>query len=394
MKAAHHIYLDNHATTQVDPRVVEAMLPYFTEFYGNPASRQHEFGWRAEAGVRKARRQVATLIHAEENEIVFTSGATESINLALKGVAEGYRARGRHIVTVVTEHQAVLGTCETLERSGFKVTRLAVDRRGRVSLDDLERAITNETILVSVMAANNEIGTIAPIGAIGKLCRERGILFHTDAAQAAGKIPIDVRSMDVDLLSFTSHKIYGPKGIGALFIRRNGSRIPLVPQIEGGGHEEGLRSGTLNVPGIVGFGEAAGVASTEMHEETGRIAQLRDMLVDGLISRVENAKQNGDDSNRLAGNASITFGGTRADKLIVEMKEVAVSTGSACSSAIPKPSHVLRAIGLSAEDSLCSIRFGIGRFNTNEEIKYTINKVAEIVGQIRKTSQTHHLALS
>ncbi len=388
------IYLDNHATTPVDPRVVDAMLPYLTTFYGNPASRQHGFGWRAEAGVQKARRQVAALIHAEENEIIFTSGATESINLALKGVAEGYRSRGNHIVTVETEHHAVLGTCQTLERVGFSVTRLAVDRNGHVSVDDLERAITDRTILVSVMVANNEIGTLAPIDAIGKLCRERGILFHSDAAQAVGKVPVDVRSMNVDLLSLTAHKIYGPKGVGALFVRKSGPRIFLAPQIEGGGHEEGLRSGTLNVPGIVGFGEAAALASLEMDHERERVGGLRDKLEDGLVSRVEDIALNGDRTERLSGNLSITFRGVKADKLIMDMKEIAVSTGSACSSASPRPSHVLRAIGLSDEDSHCTIRFGVGRFTKEDEIDYTINRIAEVVGRIRKTSPTQYLALS
>jgi len=388
------IYLDNHATTCVDPRVVDAMLPYFTAVYGNAASRQHEFGWRAEAAVGKARRQIASLIHAEEHEIIFTSGATESINLALKGIAEGYRGRGNHVVTVETEHQAVLGTCETLESAGFTVTRLPVDEAGQISTEALENAITEDTILVSVMAANNEIGTVLPLERIGRICRERNVLFHTDAAQAVGKIPMDVSSMHVELMSFTAHKMYGPKGIGALYIRKTSPRIALTPAIDGGGHEQGVRSGTLNVPGIVGFGEAAAIAGREMHAESARIAGLRDALVHGLLSALEDAELNGDREDRLAGNANIRFAGLRADKLLLALKDIAVSTGSACSSALPRPSHVLRAIGLSDEESMSSIRFGIGRFNTEEQIEYTIGRIADVVKTMRRTSPSHHHALS
>ena len=388
------VYLDNHATTRVDPRVVGKMLPYFSEVYGNAASRQHEFGWRAEAAVNQARRQVASLIGAGEQEIVFTSGATESINLAIKGIAEGYRDRGNHVVTVATEHQAVLGTCETLERAGWSVSYLSVDRAGRFSMDELRSALSEKTILVSVMAANNEIGTVAPLAEIGRLCHERGILFHTDAAQAAGKIPLDVRSMNIDLMSLTAHKLYGPKGVGALYIRKAAPRIPVTPMIDGGGHEQGFRSGTLNVPGIVGVGEATAIARLEMDGEAQRVGELRDLLVEGILSTIEDSELNGDMVGRLPGNASISFAGVRADKILLALREIAVSTGSACSSAVPRPSHVLRALGLDDDQALSSIRFGIGRFNTVDEIRYTLGRLAEVVVTIRKQSPSHHHALS
>ncbi|HXF99804.1 MAG TPA: IscS subfamily cysteine desulfurase [Bacteroidota bacterium] len=383
------VYLDNHATTRVDHRVLDAMLPYFTEHYGNAASRQHEFGWRAEAAVENARKHIAALIGASPEEIVFTSGATESINLALKGVAEGYTLRGKHMITAATEHKAVLDCCKRLERYGFRITVLPVDRHGAVDLDALRAALSSETILVSIMAANNEIGTIAPVEEIGKICRERGVLFHTDATQAVGKIPMNVSRMSIDLMSFSAHKMYGPKGIGALFVRSASPRLQLAPLIDGGGHERGLRSGTLNVPAIVGFGEAARIASMEMAQEQERIGRLRDTFVARLQASVRDMWLNGHPTNRLAGNANITFRHANADKVMMEMKDVAVSSGSACSSAQPEPSHVLRAIGLSVDDAKCSLRFGLGRFTTAEEIEYAATRVVESVEKVRARSFVH-----
>lgn len=378
------VYLDNHSTTRVDPRVVEAMLPYFTEHYGNAASKQHEFGWRAEAAVEQARKQLATLIGAGAEEIVFTSGATESINLALKGVAEAYASRGKHIITAATEHKAVLDCCKRLEKYGYRVTILPVDRTGLIALDRLQEAITRETILVSIMTANNEIGTLAPVEAIGTLCRERGVLFHTDATQAVGKIPVDVRAMCVDLMSFSAHKMYGPKGVGALFVRAANPKVKLLPQIDGGGHERGVRSGTLNVPAIVGFGEAARLAVQEMEEERRTTARLRDRLVHQILSTVEATWLNGHPTSRLPNNANITFKDADADTVMMEMKDVAVSSGSACSSAQPEPSHVLKAIGLSTEEAKCSLRFGLGRFTTEEEIEFAFARVVETVTKVRE----------
>ncbi|HET6273183.1 MAG TPA: IscS subfamily cysteine desulfurase [Bacteroidota bacterium] len=383
------IYLDNHATTMVDPRVVEAMIPYLSEQYGNAASNHHEFGWKAGAAVELARNRVAHLIGARNDEIVFTSGATESINLAFKGIAEGHHSKGEHIVTVATEHKAVLDTCKTLEKHGFKVTHLGVDHHGIVSLDDIKRVLTERTILVSVMLANNEIGTIAPLAQIGALCRSRDVLFHSDASQAVGKIPVDVVDLNVDLLSFTGHKMYGPKGIGALYVRASGPRMNLIPQMDGGGHERGLRSGTLNVPAIVGFGKAAELADAELNDDASRTAALRDMLVEGITSSLDDVAVNGHPTERLPHNANIRFRHVKGDILMMDMKDIAVSSGSACSSASPEPSHVLTAIGLSREDVLSSIRFGLGRFTTKEEIGYTIQRVVEVVKSAR-TQMLHH----
>lgn len=377
------IYLDNHSTTQVDPRVVDAMLPYFSEQYGNAASKQHEFGWHAEAAVEAARKTIAKLIGAEKNEIVFTSGATESINLALKGVAEAYASKGNHIITAATEHKAVLDTCKRLEKYGFQVTILPVDRYGLVSVEDVKKAITEKTILVSIMTANNEIGTIAPIREIGEMCRVRNIIFHTDGTQAIGKIPINVKAMNIDLLSFSSHKMYGPKGIGALFVRNATPKLRVMPQIDGGGHESGLRSGTLNVPAIVGFGEAATIAQAAMEEESVQTKHLRDRLENGILAQVPDSFVNGHPTSRLPNNSSITFRFAEADRMMMEMKDVAVSSGSACSSDEPEPSHVLRAIGLSNEDAKSSIRFGVGRFSTEQEIDYVIQRVREAVQSVR-----------
>lgn len=386
------IYLDYHATTPADPRVVEAMLPYFTERFGNAASRHHQFGWTAEAAVEKARGEIARLIGAEPTEIVFTSGATESINLALKGIAEAYAAHGDHIVTVGTEHKAGLDTCARLEKYGFTVTRLPVDRNGMIDVEEVAAAITPKTILVSVMTANNEIGTIAPVAGIGHLCRERGILFHSDAAQAAGKISLDVESMNADMLSLSAHKMYGPKGVGALYVRASSPRIRLTPQHDGGGHERGLRSGTVNVPGIVGFGAAAEIASREMTAEAVRVSGLRDRLQRMLIAEIDDVLVNGHPTDRLPNNLNMTFRGVKADRLMMDMKDIAVSSGSACSSSAPEPSHVLQAIGMTREDVLASLRFGLGRFTTDEEIDYTIGRVVEAVKTARAASGRYHAA--
>ncbi|MBI4535515.1 MAG: IscS subfamily cysteine desulfurase [Ignavibacteriae bacterium] len=377
------IYLDNHSTTQVDPRVVDAMLPCFGELYGNAASKQHEYGWRAEAAVEKARGEIARLIECDAKEIVFTSGATESINLAIKGVAEAYASKGRHIITVATEHKAVLDTCKRLEKYGFSITYLPVDTNGLVSVDLIRSSIAPSTILVTVMIANNEIGTIAPIEEIGNVCRERGVLFHTDATQAVGKIPVGVERMKIDLMSFSAHKMYGPKGVGALYVRQ---KVKVAPQLDGGGHEHGYRSGTLNVPAIVGFGKAAEIAAREMKGDADRLARLRDTFVEALKRELDEIQINGHPTERLPQNANITFVGTKADRLMMDMKDIAVSSGSACSSASPEPSHVLRALGLSDDEVLASIRFGLGRFTTEEEIGYTIGRVVEVVKRARERS--------
>ncbi len=376
------VYLDNQATTRVDRRVIDAMIPLMDEIYGNASSTQHEFGWRAEAAVMQARRRVAALVGAEPEEVIFTSGATESINLALKGAARSLRGKGNRIITAVTEHRAVLDTCIRLEEEGFDVIRVPVDGFGMVDPDDVARAMTPGTILVSIMTANNEIGTIAPVGALGALCREREVLFHTDATQAAGKIPVDIHAMHIDLLSFSAHKMHGPKGVGALAVRAGRPSIRLVPLLDGGGHEKGLRPGTLNVPGIAGFGVAAEIAATALPEESRRLSGLRDRLVEGITGGVERAGLNGHPTLRLPHNANLLFPGARADAVMMAMKDIAVSSGSACSSASPEPSHVLRAIGLGREETLCSIRFGLGRFTTEEEIVYAIGRVTETVMKI------------
>jgi cysteine desulfurase len=380
------VYLDNQATTRVDRRVIDAMIPLMDEVYGNASSRQHEFGWRAEAVVEQARRRVAALIGALPEEIVFTSGATESVNIALKGAARGLRARGNRIITAVTEHRAVLDTCMRLEQEGFDVIRVPVDRNGIVDPEDVRHAMTSGTILVSIMAANNEIGTIAPLEAIGALCSEHGALFHTDATQAAGKVPIDMHAMHIDLLSFSAHKMYGPKGVGALAIREGRPAIRLVPLFEGGGHEKGIRPGTLNVPGIAGFGVAAEIAAAAMPEEGRSLSGLRDRFVGGVSDAFDGIRVNGHPTLRLPHNANLLFPGANADHVMMAMKDIAVSAGSACSSASPEPSHVLRAIGLTREETLCSLRFGLGRFTTGEEIDYAIDRVKEAVLKIaRKT---------
>jgi cysteine desulfurase len=381
------IYMDNHATTRVDPRVLEAMLPYFTEKFGNAASRSHIFGWESEAAVDLAREQIARLIHASSpREIVFTSGATESDNLAIKGVAESYRDKGNHIITCVTEHKAVLDSCKFLEKHGCQVTYLPVDGDGLVNVRRLREAITDKTILISIMAANNEIGTIEPVKEIGQFAHEKGILFHTDATQAVGKISMDVEEMGIDLLSLTAHKMYGPKGIGALYVRAAKPRVKLRTMIDGGGHERGMRSGTLNVPGIVGLGKACEIAQKEMAGEAEKLTGLRERLKKRIVDQLEEVYINGHPTKRLPGNMNMSFAYVEGESLLMALKEIAVSTGSACTSASLEPSHVLRAIGIEEELAHTSIRFGLGRFNTEEEVDYTVRRVIEEVGRLRELS--------
>ncbi len=380
------IYLDNNATTKPDPRVVEAMLPFLTEVYGNAASRSHAFGWAAEEAVAKARGQVASLIGADPREIVWTSGATESNNLALKGVLEKLAPMGGHLITATTEHKAVLDTAKHLERGGHRVTYLGVDKFGQIDLGELDAALTPETTLVSVMMGSNEIGTLQPIAEIGALCRERGVLFHTDATQAAGKMPINVETLPIDLLSFTAHKMHGPKGVGALYVRRRGPRVRLEAQMDGGGHEMGMRSGTLNVPGIVGFGKACEISRAEMAAEQPRLTALRDRLIQGILSRVEGVHLNGHLTERLPHNVNIAFEGVEGDALLTSLPEVALSTGSACSSESLSPSYVLKAIGLSDALAYASLRFGVSRFTTDEEVDYVLEKLPGIVARLRSLS--------
>jgi cysteine desulfurase len=378
------IYLDHHATTPVDPRVLEAMLPYFTAKPGNPASRSHSFGWEADRAVAHARQRIAALAGAIDREIVFTSGATESTNLALKGAAEAYRGKGNHLVTMATEHKSVLDTVRHLERAGFRVTILPPEPDGLLDLDRLRAAILPETILVSVMYANNEIGTIQPVREIGEICRHNGTLFHCDAAQAFGKIPVDVEAAHIDLLSVSAHKMYGPKGVGALYVRRRSPRVELMAQIHGGGHESGLRSGTLNVPGIVGFGEACAIAAEEMAGEAIRIAALRDSLLRQL--EASGAMHiNGSMAHRLPGNLNVSFEGVDGDALLTSIPQIAVSAGSACGSGYDS-SYVLEALGLPPALLQCPVRFGIGRSNTQAEIDYTASRVAAAVRELRTLS--------
>jgi cysteine desulfurase len=386
------IYLDNNATTRTDPRVVAEMLPYFTEKFGNAASRNHPFGWEAEAAVEESRERVAAIIGASAKEIIFTSGATESDNLALKGVAAMYKKKGNHIVTQATEHKAVLDTCKRLERDGFQVTYLPVDRFGQVSADQVRDALTDKTILVSIMAANNEIGTVQPIKAIGKLCKEKGVLFHTDAVQSIGKLPIDVEDMGIDLLSLTAHKLYGPKGIGALYVRKKDPRVRLEPQIDGGGHERGMRSGTLPVPMIVGFGAACEIARNEMPEESERTSRLRERLRKGIMEKLPETYLNGHPTERLPGNANISFAYVEGEGLMMGIKDVAVSSGSACTSASLEPSYVLRALGVGDELAHSSIRFGIGRFTTEEEVDFVVQLVVREVNRLREMSPLYEMA--
>jgi cysteine desulfurase len=386
------IYLDNHATTPVDPRVVEAMLPYFTEKFGNAASRNHSFGWAAEEAVENGRAQVARLINATPKEIIFTSGATESNNLAIKGVAEMYREKGNHIITQVTEHKAVLDTCKRLEKYGYEVTYLPVAKDGRIDLDELRRAITPKTILITIMYANNEIGVIQPIEEIGKIAKEKGVFFHTDAVQAAGKIPVDVQKENIDLLSISAHKVYGPKGVGALYVRRRNPRVQLASIIDGGGHERGMRSGTLNVPGIVGLGKAVELAQNEMPEESARLRSLRDYLKDGLFAKLDEIYINGSMTHRLPHNLNVSFAYVEGESLLMGINDVAVSSGSACTSATLEPSYVLKALGVGEDLAHTSIRFGLGRFNTKEEVDYVIKRVTDVVSRLRELSPLYEMA--
>ena len=386
------VYMDNHATTPVDPRVLEAMLPYFTDKFGNAASRNHSFGWVAEEAVETAREQIARLIGAAAKEIVFTSGATESDNLAIKGVAEMYKEKGNHIITAATEHKAVLDTCKRLEKYGYRVTYLPVQKDGLIDLDDLRRALDDKTILVSIMAANNEIGVLQPIAEIGQICRERGVLFHTDAVQAVGKTPTDVNKQNLDLASISGHKIYGPKGVGALYVRRKNPRVQLAAIIDGGGHERGMRSGTLNVPGIVGLGKACAIASEEMPKEACRLAGLRNRLKDKIMTRLDEVYINGSMEHRLPGNLNLSFAYVEGESLLMGINDVAVSSGSACTSATLEPSYVLKALGTGDDLAHSSIRFGIGRFNTEAEVDYVADRVVETVQRLRELSPLYEMA--
>ncbi|MEO5348190.1 MAG: IscS subfamily cysteine desulfurase [Magnetococcus sp. YQC-3] len=385
------VYMDYQATTPMDPRVLEEMLPWFVEKFGNPASRSHAFGWEADQAVEKARLQVARLLNADPREIVFTSGATESDNLAIQGVARfgrneaGGQERGRHIITLVTEHKAVLDTCRHLEAEGFSVSYLPVKKDGLVDLDLLAESITDQTILVSIMAGNNEIGVIQPLAEIGRLCRQRKVLFHCDAAQGAGKMVLDVEAMQMDLVSVSGHKIYGPKGVGALYVRRR-PRVRLKPIIHGGGHERGMRSGTLPTPLLVGLGAACELAMQEMQEENRRVKALRERLQEGIFSQLTHLEVNGSLEHRLAGNLNISFGFVEGESMMMAIKDVAVSSGSACTSASLEPSYVLRALGVSEEQAHTSIRFGLGRFTTLEEVNFVVQTVVQAVNRLREMS--------
>jgi cysteine desulfurase len=382
------IYMDNHATTPLDPRVLEAMMPYLTGKFGNAASRNHAFGWAAEEGVDYAREQIKKLIGAHsDKEIVFTSGATESDNLAIKGVAHQYKDRGNHIITVKTEHKAVLDTCKRLEREGYAVTYLDVDSKGRITPDDVKRAMTDKTMLVSVMLGNNEIGTIQPIREIGMVTRERGVLFHCDAVQGLGRMKFDVDEMMVDLVSISGHKIYGPKGVGALYVRRTKPRVRVTPEVDGGGHEHGMRSGTLNVPGIVGLGKACEIAANEWEKDRDHAFSLRQSLRHKLEASLDEIVLNGaDDPWRLPGNLNVSFSYVEGEAMMMGIKDVAVSSGSACTSASLEPSYVLRALGIDGEHAHSSIRFGLGRFNTQEEVDYVADIVIREVKRLRDLS--------
>ncbi len=385
------IYMDNHATTPLDPRVLEAMLPYFTGKFGNAASRNHGFGWEAEQGVEHAREQIAKLIGATAKEIIFTSGATESNNLAIKGIAEMYKERGNHIITQVTEHKAVLDTCKRLEKSGYKVTYLPVKADGLIDLEDLRRAITDKTILVSIMYANNEIGVIQPVQAIGALCHEKSVIFHTDGVQAVGKIPVNVLADNIDVMSLTAHKVYGPKGVGALYVRRRNPRVQISEQQNGGGHERGMRSGTLNVPGIVGFGKACEIAGLEMEAEAKRQIALRERLKTKFESSLDYVFVNGSMEHRLPGNLNMSFVYVEGESLLMGINDIAVSSGSACTSATLEPSYVLKALGLGDDVAHSSIRFGLGRFNSEAEVDYVADKLIDVVQKLRELSPLYEM---
>jgi cysteine desulfurase len=385
------IYMDYHATTPVDPRVLEAMMPFFSGQFGNPASRNHAFGWEAEEAVDTARKQVADLIGANPKEVIFTSGATEANNLAIKGAAEMYREKGNHIVTCVTEHKAVIDTCKKLEKQGARVTYLPVQKDGRISLDELRAAITDKTILITIMTANNEIGVIQPIDEIGAIAKEKGILFHTDAVQAIGKIPFDVNKSKADLVSLSAHKMYGPKGVGALYVRRRNPRVLLAEQISGGGHERGMRSGTLNVPGIVGLGKAAELCRQEMASDTARLSGLRDRLNKKLHENLDEIYINGSVEHRLPHNLNISFAYVEGESLLMGINDVAVSSGSACTSASLEPSYVLKALGAGDDLAHSSIRFGLGRWTTEEEVDYVVEKLTSVVRRLREMSPLYEM---
>ncbi len=386
------IYMDYHATTPMDPRVFEAMKPYFLQAFGNAASRNHSFGWEAEEAVEKSRKQIASLIGATAKEIVFTSGATESNNLALKGVAEMYAEKGNHIITAATEHKAILDTCKRLEKHGVRVTYLPVQQNGLVDLEQLQAAITDKTILISIMYANNEIGVIQPIAELGKIAKSKGVLLHTDATQAVGKVPVNVIKDNVDLMSLSGHKMYGPKGVGALYVRRKAPRVQITAQMDGGGHERGMRSGTLNVPGIVGLGEACALCQAEMAEESKRMAHLRDKLRDKLQSELDETYINGTMEHRLPNNLNISFAYVEGESLLMGINDIAVSSGSACTSATLEPSYVLKALGAGDDLAHSSIRFGLGRFNTEEEVDYVAAKVIDVVKKLRELSPLYEMA--
>src|SRR5437588_4406546 len=385
------IYMDNHATTPLDPRVLEAMMPYFTSTFGNAASRNHSFGWEAEKAVEKAREQIAKLIGATAKEIILTSGATESDNTAIKGVAEMYKEKGNHIITAATEHKAVLDTCKRLEKYGYRVTYLPVGADGLINLEDLKRAIDDKTILVTIMYANNEIGVLQPVAEIGKICHEKGVLFHSDAVQAIGKVPVNVIKDNIDLMSITAHKLYGPKGVGALYVRRKNPRVQITAQIDGGGHERGMRSGTLNVPNIVGLGKACEIAMHEMPEESKRLAYLRDRLKKAFEDNLDEIHINGTMERHLPGNLNISFVYVEGESLLMGINDIAVSSGSACTSATLEPSYVLKALGLGDDVAHSSIRFGIGRFNTEAEVDYVTDKLIDTVKKLRELSPLYEM---
>ncbi len=386
------IYMDNHATTPLDPRVLEAMLPYFTGTFGNAASRSHPFGWDAEKAVDHAREQIARLMNADPREIIFTSGATEADNLALKGVAEMYREKGNHIITSVVEHKAILDSAKRLEKWGFEVTYLPVDDTGMVRPEAVADAITEKTILCSIMLANNEIGTINPLAEIGSICRSNGVLFHSDAVQGFGKVPFDVQAMNIDLASVTSHKIYGPKGVGVLYARRRNPRVRLAAQMDGGGHERGMRSGTLNVSGIVGFGKACEIAYEEMESEGKRLTAMRERLRQGIQGALEEVYLNGHPTQRLPGNLNLSYAYVEGESLLMGLKDIALSSGSACTSASLEPSYVLKALGVGDDLAHSSIRYGLGRFNTDEEVDFALAKTIEVVSRLREMSPLYELA--
>lgn len=386
------IYLDNHATTRLDPRVLDAMIPYFTENFGNAASRNHAYGWKAEEAVDQARSDVAALISADPKEIIFTSGMTESDNLAIKGVAEMYREKGNHLIALETDIRSILDPLHALERHGFTVTVLPVDNKGRLDPEKLREAIRPETILVSMMAVNNEIGTIQPMEEIGKITREKGVLLHVNASYAAGTVPLDVNRMNIDLLSMNAHLIYGPKGVGALYVRRKNPRVRVTPQIEGGGHERGLRSGTLNTPGIVGMGEACRILRENWAKEIAFIKDLRNKLENGILEELDYVSINGDPDHRSPSVSNLSFAFVEGEALLMGLKEIALSSGSACTSSTLEPSYVLRALGVGTDLAHSSIRFTVGRFNTEEEISYTIRRVKEAVSRLREMSPLYEMA--